>query len=200
MPIPLIHSSNVDDKSRDGSDGIGSVNIGNGSSMSQTGMSLALHPPHTSSSSAYDGIGELGFNEDYDNVSHSFSMSQAGTSTFTTNSIHQPQQAQLISSTDNCSIQKSLHPGYRPREDSITDIQRFRANSLAFGDLFEEPNPDDQCSLGKWMDQQNGWTNPRLWLIGTAIMTYRHRLSARTVVYTYSIIDPRKKSQRNRRG
>merc|ERR1719491_2716397 len=83
MPIPMINSSNIDDKSRDGSDGIGSLHIGNGSnSNSQTSVSLALHP-HTSSSSPYDGIGELDFNEDYDNVSHSFSMSQTGTSTFT---------------------------------------------------------------------------------------------------------------------
>lgn len=34
----------------------------------------------------------------------------------------------------------------------MADVQRFRANSLAFGDLFEEQNPDDQQSVGKWMD------------------------------------------------
>jgi len=154
MPIPMITSSNIDDKSRDGNDSNSSMHIGNGSSISQTIVSPALHP-HTSSSSAYDGIGELDFNEDYDNVSQvsQFSMPQASTSTFTATPSHQPQQTLSMSSSDNVNYQKASHPGYRPREDSIVDMQRFRANSLAFGDLFEEPNPDDQHSVFKWMDQ-----------------------------------------------
>jgi len=150
MPIPMISSSNIDDKSRD-SDANSSLHTGNGSStISQTLMSPALHP-HASSSLAYDGIGELDFNEDYDNVT--FSMPQTGTSTFTVSSSHLPQQAHSTTSSDNSNYQKAVHPGYRPREDSIVDMQRFRANSLAFGDLFEEPNPDDQHSVFKWMDQ-----------------------------------------------
>ena len=39
------------------------------------------------------------------------------------------------------------------RSDSIAIVKRFRANSLAIGDLYEEPDPNDQQFLGNSMDQ-----------------------------------------------
>merc|ERR1719491_1003795 len=171
MPIPMNHSPNnmdgVGNARGVGSSGIGSLHNSSGSTTpSQIGVSSTItHHPHTSNmpTTAFDGIGELDFNGDYDAESNPFSMSSqpGGSSTYSATSSHQQQHHQhhqqqpqpQTASSDVHNYQNLPHPGYRPRSDSMADVQRFRANSLAFGDLFEEPNPDDQQSVGKWMDQ-----------------------------------------------
>ncbi len=75
---------------------------------------------------AYDGIGELDFNAVY------------GSST-----------AQTASNT-NTTEQTQTH---KVRADSIVDIYRSRANSLAFGVLLDEPGAVENDPVGKWMDR-----------------------------------------------
>lgn len=74
---------------------------------------------------SYDGIGDLEFNADY--------SSQGGVGNNVTADASQ-QQPKL-------------------RADSIIDLQRNRANSLAFGSLLDETNHDEIDSVGKWMDR-----------------------------------------------
>jgi hypothetical protein len=72
---------------------------------------------------SYDGIGDLEFNADY---------SQGGGGNNTTDAV------QHLS---------------KLRADSIIDLQRNRANSLAFGSLLDESNHEAVDSVGKWMDR-----------------------------------------------
>ncbi len=75
---------------------------------------------------SYDGIGDLEFNADY--------SSQGGAGNNITDASQQLTKL---------------------RADSIIDLQRNRANSLAFGSLLDESNHDVDIvdSVGKWMDR-----------------------------------------------
>merc|ERR1719491_1175037 len=232
MPIPMNYSPQTIDGvvgiNRNSEGGVGSLHSGSGSTTpSQIGVGSSTniaHHPHTSSSSAtaFDGIGELDFNGDYDAESTPFPMSQApSSSTFnnTTSSHsqqhhphqHLPQQQQpQTSSSDVHTLQALPHPGYRPRSDSIADIQRFRANSLAFGDLFEEPNPDDQQSVGKWMDHNppiitndnnnNNNNNGSSQIVGAngGLYILNNRIPATTTTTSKQRVKEEKKAMRDR--
>ncbi len=45
------------------------------------------------------------------------------------------------------------HTGVKTRSNSIMDLARNRANSLAFGSLLDDGNGDELDSVGKWMDR-----------------------------------------------
>eukprot|EP01083_Nonionella_stella_P153491 493218_1 len=98
--------------------------------------------PHTigadiGQGSSYDGINDLDFNADYgastvnENASTTFAPQET-----TGNRIQIPVTTQ------------SGPP--KKRADSIADLYRSRANSLAFGILLDEPGADDP--VGRWMD------------------------------------------------
>jgi hypothetical protein len=96
----------------------------------------------------YDGIGELDFNGDY------------------TGAVEQTpyQQAMYNQSVEGSYSHAHLQPqafstGTKFRSDSLSEFHRNRANSLAFGILLDEPNPNEfQDSVGKWMDRTPGPT------------------------------------------
>lgn len=72
----------------------------------------------------YDDIGELDFNADF------------------------------TSGGGNNDNEEARRPGVKTRSNSIMDLQRNRANSLAFGALLEDSNGNDELdSVGKWMDR-----------------------------------------------
>eukprot|EP01083_Nonionella_stella_P153490 493217_1 len=104
--------------------------------------------PHTigadiGQGSSYDGINDLDFNADYgastvnENASTTFAPQET-----TGNRIQIPVTTQ------------SGPP--KKRADSIADLYRSRANSLAFGILLDEPGADDP--VGRWMDLETPQT------------------------------------------
>jgi len=129
MPIPTKQStSNNRNQIVQGS------NSGSGTSTpKEIGVSLAPLAPHSS----YDAIGELDFNADYGGNTDNHPFIPIPQGTFTA----QPQV-----------IDVNNYPS-KASSDPIEIAQRFRANSLAFGDLLDEPNAENQQSVGKWMDQ-----------------------------------------------
>ncbi len=76
---------------------------------------------------AYDGIGELDFNAVY------------GSST--------------VQTTSNTNTTEQAPQTHKVRADSIVDLYRSRANSLAFGVLLDEPGAVENDPVGKWMDR-----------------------------------------------
>lgn len=91
--------------------------------------------------SSYDGINELDFNADY------------GTSTENAPTTFAPQEATNTRSQHPASAQSGPP---KKRADSIADLYRSRANSLAFGILLDEPGADDP--VGRWMDLETPQT------------------------------------------
>jgi hypothetical protein len=93
---------------------------------------------------AYDGIVDLDFNADYANAappgpatrSASGSISSGGNTDVNMHTNNEAAKAQTGKS----------------RADFIFDIQRNRANSLAFGSLLDEVPSGEVESVGKWMD------------------------------------------------
>mmetsp|Transcript_16589 Transcript_16589/g.31427 ORF Transcript_16589/g.31427 Transcript_16589/m.31427 type:complete len:679 (-) Transcript_16589:1437-3473(-) len=92
---------------------------------------------------SYDGIGELDFNGDYAGAVEQTPYQQAV--------YHQSVQG----SYSHAHLQpQAISTGTKFRSDPLSEFQRNRANSLAFGILLDEPNPNDfQDSVGKWMDR-----------------------------------------------
>jgi len=130
MPIPMKGStSNISNSL------VQSSHPSSGASTPKE-FAAALAPPTTHFSS-FDGIGELVFNGEY----------SGGTETHLFNA--QPQ----VTSTPQPQISEGNNFSGKTRSDLVADTQRFRANSLAFGDLLNDLNPDSQQSLGKWMDE-----------------------------------------------
>jgi len=85
--------------------------------------------------SSYDGINDLDFNADY------------GASTVNAPATFVPQET--TSSRIQIPVTTQSGPP-KKRTDSIADLYRSRANSLAFGILLDEPGADDP--VGRWMD------------------------------------------------
>ena len=83
-----------------------------------------------------DGIGDLIFNGEFSDTEEYLSL-PAGKSDFAN------------SQSSNGSTNQV--PQSRSRSTSAVDMMRFRANSLAFGGLLEEPTSDN--IYGKWMDR-----------------------------------------------
>jgi hypothetical protein len=94
---------------------------------------------------SYDGIGELDFNGDYTGAVERTPYQEA---------IYN-QRMEEYGQSQHAQLQpQAFSTGTKFRSDSLSEFQRNRANSLAFGILLDEPNPNDfQESLGKWMDR-----------------------------------------------
>lgn len=97
---------------------------------------------------SYDGIGELDFNADYAGAVEQTPYQQ---SLYNQN---------MEGSYSHAHLQpQAFSTGTKFRSDSLSEFQRNRANSLAFGILLDEPNPNEfQDSVGKWMDRTPGAT------------------------------------------
>ncbi len=54
---------------------------------------------------------------------------------------------------DNNNNEEARHVGVKTRSNSIMDLARNRANSLAFGSLLDDASNTDLDSVGKWMDR-----------------------------------------------
>lgn len=101
---------------------------------------------------SYDGIGELDFNGDYAGAVERTPYQQAV--------YNQNANARYVDSHAHSHLQPQAYSrGTKFRSDSLSEFQRNRANSLAFGILLDEPNPNElQDPVGKWMDRTPGTT------------------------------------------
>lgn len=115
-------------------------------------------PAPMSRQEGYDD--ELDFNGEYAGAVEQTSFQQP---TYSQHPVSEPLQAQALAQAQaQMQAQVHLQPqvystGTKFRSDSLVDFQRNRANSLAFGILLDELNPNDfQDTVGKWMDRTPG--------------------------------------------
>jgi rRNA-processing protein FCF1 len=135
IPIPIKKNSSFSSQS-----GIHRTYSGGGSGANTPSMIRGFSPANLDHASYQDdGIGELEFNADYSGGGGDSDIPLPNHRSFMS-------QQQGMTDSEDYTI--------KLRSESITD-GRFRANSLAFGGLLEEPSVDDQQNLGKWMDRNS---------------------------------------------